>query len=392
MSPALTGLRHRIHAWPETAYEEHKTAQLIAGWLERLPGMRVRRGVGGTGVIGDLDPNKPGPCLALRADMDALPVQEKADRPYASRRAGLMHACGHDGHVACLLGAATILAQRREALAGPLRFIFQPAEEGGAGAARMIAEGALDDPPARAIFAMHGNPHLPLANVDLRQGTAYASTDALDIRVGGSGTHAASPHLGTDPILAASHVVMALQTVVSRNTAATDALVVTIGEVNGGTTRNVIPEEVILRGTVRALDNKVRQAALARIRHLVGQTASAYGARAEIDITPGYPRLKNDHAAASFWQRAAAACPELKARVNGLPPSLGGEDFAYYLERIPGAIWCLGLKSPGHPPLPSLHHPTFDFPDAAIAHGVRMHCALALAFGRESEQAGSWVQ
>ncbi|MDD5706442.1 MAG: M20 family metallopeptidase, partial [Kiritimatiellae bacterium] len=258
--PELTALRRDLHAHPELGFEEHYTAGRVAEWLGGLPDMRVRTGVAGTGVVATLAARKRGPCVALRADMDALPVDDACGQPYVSRHPGRAHACGHDGHVACLLGAARLLSEQAGQLAGPVRFIFQPAEEGGGGGEQMCRQGALEDPAPAAIFALHAWPFLPLGTVGVRAGAAMASTDAIDIVVRGRGAHAGTPHKGVDPIVAASHVVVALQTVVSRLTDPTETALVTIGSIAGGSARNVIPDTVTLSGTIRTHAEAQRQA------------------------------------------------------------------------------------------------------------------------------------
>lgn len=378
--PAWTTLRQALHAEPETAFEERATAARIVAALAEVPGLTIRSGVAGTGVVATLGAGKAGPCLALRADMDALPVTEESDRPYASRRAGVAHVCGHDGHVACLVGAAQVLGELADELAGPVRFIFQPAEENGGGGRLMVEQGALDDPPVAAIYALHGWPGLPLGTVGIRGGAMMAATDALDVILHGRGTHAASPHLGIDPIVAAAHVVTALQSVVTRNLPPSEPAVVTIGRIAGGTIRNVIPDSVRLEGTLRTLSEPVREMARAAVRRVIEQTAAAFGARAEVTLTPGYPVLVNDAAATARVVRVATARLGAAAVRSDLPVSLGGEDFAYYLQRVPGALWRLGVSLPGGGAEIPLHSARFDFPDAAIPLGVGLHCALARDF------------
>lgn len=380
--PELVALRRDLHAHPELGFQERRTAAIAADWLRALPRMRVRTGVAGTGVIATLDGPREGPCLALRADMDALPMDDTCGRPHASRHPGATHACGHDGNVACLLGAARLLAAdaAEGRLRGTVRFIFQPAEEGGGGARPMIEQGALDDPAPAAIFALHAWPQLPLGAVGVCSGPAMASTDAIDMVVRGRGAHAATPHMGADPVVAAAHVVVALQAVVSRLTDPLDPAVVTIGRVAGGEARNVIPGRVALEGTLRALTETQRAAARAAVRQVAVQTAAAFGCTAEVELREGYPVTVNDPAAAAFF--AAVARRELgAAQVRAdLPPGMGGEDFAFYLQRVPGALWRLGVApTDGSPALP-LHNPAFDFPDEALAIGVGLHCALARAF------------
>ncbi len=379
--PELTALRQDIHAHPELGYKEVRTAGIVAAWLKALPGMQVRTGVAGTGVVATLAPSHSGPCIALRAEMDALPMNDGCGRPHASKHPGVAHTCGHDGHTACLLGAARLLAEAPDELAGPVRFIFQPAEEGGGGGRLMVEQGALDDPTPAAIFALHAWLTLKIGTVGMRSGPVMASTDTIDIAIHGRGAHAAMPNKGVDPIVAAAHVVVALQTAVSRLTDQAEPTVVTIGTIAGGSARNIIPERVILSGTLRTLSETQREAARRAIRQVAERTAEAFGARAEVTLTEGYPVNVNDAAAVDYLARVAAA--ELGGRNlrTDLPPSMGGEDFAYYLKRLPGAFWRLGVAPvDGSPTVESLHHPAFDFPDAALATGVRMHCALARNF------------
>lgn len=380
--PELVALRHALHAHPELGFAEHATAARIAARLRDVPGLHVMTGVAGTGIVATLGADKPGPGVALRADMDALPMTEETGRPWTSQVPGCAHCCGHDGHVTCLVGAATILAEVADELSGPVRFIFQPAEEGGGGGQLMCEAGVLTHPPMQVAFALHAWPATPLGCVGIRAGPVLAATDAVDIVIQGRGTHAASPHRGVDPILIAAHVVTALQSVAARSIGPTESVVVTIGRIDGGTVRNVIPERVTLNGTIRSLTPAVRAAATAAVRRVTEQTALAFGGRAEVTITPGYPVTVNDRAATEFFVRTARAALGDAAVHDDLPVSMGGEDFAYFLERVPGALWRLGVGAPDtSEPIP-LHSPFFDFPDAAIPIGVRLHCELARRFGR----------
>ncbi len=375
----LTALRHALHANPEPAFEEHATAERILSELKRIPSLTIRAGVATTGIVATLGAGKPGPCVALRADMDALPMTEETGLPYASKRAGFAHACGHDGHVTCLVGAARVLAEMVDDLSGPVRFIFQPAEEGGGGGLLMCEQGALEDPPVAVAFALHGHPQLTVGQVGVRGGPVMASTDALNITVTGKGTHAASPHLGVDPVLAASQLVVALQTVVSRQLPPYEPAVVTIGSIAGGTARNVIPDRVELRGTIRTLSEQARMKAAAAVRQVARGTAAAHGATVDVDIVSGYPVLVNDPALADFTR--ATAGQELGSECLGeIPLSLGGEDFAYYAERVPAVMWRLGTGGPDAASTPTLHNPRYNFADGAIATGVRMHCALVFGY------------
>lgn len=377
--PEVTALRHAIHAEPELAYTEFKTAEKIIAILEKLPGITLRKGVAGTGIVAVLGADKPGPCCALRADMDALPIQEETGVAYASKIPGKAHSCGHDGHVACLAGAAIALSQMADQLKGPVKFIFQPAEEGGAGARAMVEEGVLKNPDVKAIFALHGFPYLPVGTIATRSGASMASTDALDIVIKGVGTHAASPHSGVDPIVAASHVITALQGVVSRHTSPVESVVVTIGSIHGGTARNIIPDQVTLSGTIRTLSDSARSKTAAAVRRVVEQTAAAHGAEAEVKIKAGYPVMYNDAKAIELVEKTAFKIMKEELVHTNIPPSLGGEDFAFYAQQVPGGYWRLGVAKEGQPVVP-LHSPRYNFADEALPTGIRLHVSVALAF------------
>lgn len=378
--PTLVALRHDLHQQPEIAFQEHATAARVAGILAALPGMTVRTGVAGTGVKATLDADKTGPCVALRADMDALPMTEETGLPYASRVPGCAHACGHDGNVACLVGAALVLAAIRDELRGPVRFIFQPAEECGGGGRFLCEAGALDAPPAAAVFALHAWPGLPVGTIGVRAGPAMAATDTINITVHGAGTHAAAPHRGIDPILTAAHIITALQSIVSRNIDPAQPAVITIARLEAGTTHNVIPDCATLRGTLRTMTAEARAQASEAIHRVVEHTAQAFGARAEVQLTPGYPVLVNNAEAAAHIVRVAHDALGAAA-VREISISLGGEDFAYYLQRVPGALWRLGVGKDDGSRLIPLHSPRFDFQDAALPVGVRVHCEVVRRFG-----------
>ncbi|MBN2448958.1 MAG: amidohydrolase [Lentisphaeria bacterium] len=381
MLPELTRLRRDVHAHPEPGFRERRTANLVIAWLESLPHMTLRTGLaGGTGVVATLGEGKPGPCLALRADMDALEVPDECGQPHASTVPGVAHVCGHDGHVACLLGAARLLARNPEGLGGPVRFLFQPAEEGGAGARRMCEDGALENPRPRMIFALHCWPFLPVGTIGVRAGAVMASTDAVNIEIRGQSCHAATPQKGVDAVLAASHVVVALQSAVARRTDPIEPGVVTIGSIHGGSVRNAIAANVILRGTIRAISAAKREQLRQAVREIAVQTARAFGAVAEVDLVPGYPVTVNDeHAAACVLRAGRRALGEDRV-IAALPVSMGGEDFAFYQQVVPGAFWRLGTGREDGTPVVPLHSSAFDFPDEALPIGVRMHCALAREF------------
>ncbi len=375
--PGAVSLRHEIHAHPELGFEETETARRVVDQLSPLGNLDIRTGVAGTGVVAVLNGGKPGPCVGLRADMDALPMQEQSDVPHASTVAGKMHACGHDGHTACLVGAANVLSQIADDLSGKVMFIFQPAEEGGGGGRLMCEQGVLDQPKVDAVFAMHGWPALDLGRIGTAEGPFMASADFWTITIHGRGAHAAYPHRGVDPIVAASHVVSALQTLTSRETNPLDALVVTVARLSAGSAKNVIPQTAELEGTIRALSPAVRDRALERFRQMVEATASAFGARAEIEFGRGYPVLHNEVRSSALVREAADATIGSDAMVVDVPPSMGAEDFAFYLERIPGAMWRLGLGRGCSEDRPGLHQPHFDFPDEVVPTAVRMHCEIA---------------
>ncbi len=375
--PGVVGLRHEIHANPELGFEETQTARRVVDQLSALGNLDIQTGVAGTGVVAVLNGAKPGPCVGLRADMDALPLQEQSDASYASTVAGKMHACGHDGHTACLVGAVKVLSQVADALPGKVKFIFQPAEEGGGGGRLMCEQGVLDGPKVDAVFAMHAWPAVDFGHVGVREGPFMASADFWDVTIHGRGGHAAYPHRAVDPIVAASHVVLALQTIVARETNPLDSVVVTVGRLTAGTTNNVIPQTAELKGTIRALSPAVRDAVVERFRQIVETTAAAFGTRAEIHFGRGYPVLHNEARSTALVCEAAEAVVGSSALATDVPPSMGAEDFAFYLERTPGALWRLGIGRGCIENRPGLHQPHFDFPDEVVPLAVRMHCEIA---------------
>lgn len=376
--PELVDLRHELHRHPELAYEEHETAQRIVTQLQDVPGLSIRTGVAGTGVVATLNGDRTGPCIALRADMDALPMQELGDHAHRSTVDGKMHACGHDGHVTCLVGAARVLGEIADELPGPVKFLFQPAEEGGAGGRRMCDEGALEDPAVDAIFGLHGWPDLQQGQVGVREGAFLASSDRLRITVTGVGAHAAMPHQGIDTVLAASHIVVALQSIAARNTDPLDSVVVTVAQVHGGTADNIIPATVELSGTVRTLNTATRQQTFERIERVATQTAQAFGAQAQVAIDDGYPVLENDAVATGYMRQVIEHTAD---NAVDIAPVMGGEDFAFYAQRVPASFVALGVCPSGRNSYPSLHQPDYDFHDGAIRHGVALHVELARRFG-----------
>lgn len=392
--PELVAIRHDLHAHPELMWQEERTSALVQRELAAL-GIEYKSGLaGGTGVVGYL-PATTGEAgarsVALRADMDALPITEETGLPYSSTRDGVMHACGHDGHTTILLGAARTLAAIEER-PNPVTFVFQPAEEGGGGGQRLCAEGMLkggtknDDTsglgnPVGRIYGLHGWPSEPVGTVTTRPGPLMASTDEFLITVRGRGGHAAWPHLANDPVVAASAIVMSLQTIVSRSTSPVDSAVCTIGRIAGGTVDNVIPEAVELEGTTRALTPEMRALAEERVRTIAEQVARAHGCTAQIRWNVGYPVVKNDKdMTGRFFELAREVLGETNVRLAETPV-MGGEDFAYYAEHVPACFYFLGLRAEGAAGHPELHTPRFDFNDDAIATGVEMMARLALSEG-----------
>ncbi|WP_260928157.1 M20 aminoacylase family protein [Novosphingobium sp. 9] len=364
--------RHRLHAAPELAYHEHETAALVAEALTEM-GLEVHTGIAGTGVVATLR-RGDGPTLGLRADMDALPVHEcgGAERGHASQRPGVMHACGHDGHVAMLLGAARVLA-KDESLKGTIHFIFQPAEECGGGGAAMIADGLFDRFACDEVYALHNWPGLPAGHIAVQPGPMMASLDTFGITITGKGAHAAMPHLARDPVVAGAQAVLALQTIVSRNVDPLDALVVTVTQAHAGDADNVIPPEMILRGTIRCFTGEVRAYAHERVREICAGIGAATGCEMTFALDAGYPATIN---AAPQAVRAAQAAEALvgEDRVRReIRPSMASEDFSFMLQAVPGAYAWLGIGEGAAP----LHNPAYDFADEVLSVGAAYWVTLA---------------
>lgn len=380
--PDLVAIRHDLHAHPELGYEERRTSEVVQRELSTA-GIEFRAGLaGGTGVLGYLPATVSGaPTIALRADMDALPIEERTGLAYSSKHAGKMHACGHDGHTTVLLGTAQALRAEPERRNNVL-FLFQPAEEGGAGGKRMVEDGVLSGKVfgqrADMIFGLHGFPNLHVGTIATRTGAMMASADELRIRVYGKGAHAAMPHTGLDPMVAASHIILGLQSVASRSVSPLDSVVVTIASVHGGLAHNVIPEVVDLRGTLRTLREDTRTLAQERIKAIVEHTARAYGATAEIEFGMSYPVTVNDAEAADRFRGIAAGIDGITLG-DDVQPTMGAEDFSFYGAETKACFYWLGLLPEGQSNYPNLHAPEFDFNDDAIAVGVEAMSALALA-------------
>ena len=376
----FTALRRDIHQEPELAFEEHRTAELVAARLAGW-GYEVHRGLGGTGVVGTLRRGSGPRRLGLRADMDALPIDEASGKAWSSRRAGLMHACGHDGHTAMLLAAARHLAEQG-GFDGTLHLIFQPAEEGGGGALRMMADGLFARFPCDAVFAMHNMPGVPQGHLVLREGATMASSDYATITLHGTGGHGAMPHLAADPLVAAASLVMALQTVVSRNVDPLQAAVVTVGALHAGRANNVIPASATMELSVRALDRGVRVTLERRIRELAEAQARSFGVRAEVDWRPGYAVLVNTPAETAFAREVALGLVGAERVTLQGPPLTGSEDFAFMLERVPGSYLFIGNGTEDERPGGGcmVHNPAYDFNDDNIPVGSAYWVALAERF------------
>ncbi|WP_342106164.1 M20 aminoacylase family protein [Methylobacterium sp. SI9] len=367
----MVAWRRDLHAHPELAFQEVRTADLVARELAAC-GLSVKTGLGRTGVVGTLN-RGDGPAIGLRADMDALPIQESTGAAHASRTPGVMHACGHDGHVAMLLGAARHLASRTD-LSGTVHFIFQPAEELEGGGRAMVEDGLFRQFPCDSVYGLHNWPGLPLGTFATRIGAIMASLDTFEITVAGFGTHAAMPECGTDTLVVVSEIVLALQTIVSRRIAPTEPVVLSVTQIHGGDAYNVIPERAVIRGTVRCLSDTVRKRVAELVEAIAGGIAATHGARADVSYRFGYPATVNTGDAVGIALKAAAAVPDITVRHGDVVPSMASEDFAYMLEACPGAYAWIGTDGAerGAP----LHNPAYDFNDDALPVGAAYWAAV----------------
>lgn len=370
-------LRRKIHQNPEIGYEEHETAALVANYL-RQQGIEVAEGVGGVSVVGLLRGAKPGPCVALRADMDALSVQEETGLPFASQKPGIMHACGHDGHTAMLLVAARILSENRAEIAGTVKFLFQSAEECAphGGAKYMIEAGALENPRPESVFGLHLWPDVPLGQVGLKEGPIMSASDRIQISVKGKGGHGAIPHQAVDAVYVGSQIVTALQGVVSRQVDPMDAAVVTIGQFNSGSRYNIIAEDAFMDGTVRTQNEDLRGTMPDRIGRIVESVAQAYGAKASLLYEKGFPTLYNHPESVSLAAQAVRDVLGDDGILHVERPSMGGEDFAFFTRELPGSFLWLGCRARGESGFP-IHNPRYNFDEAALPIGVELLCRLA---------------
>jgi hippurate hydrolase len=372
----LTVIRRDIHAHPELAFAEQRTADLVAARLAEF-GCEVYRGLAGTGVIGTIrNGNTPG-AIGLRADMDALPIQELNDVSHRSTHDGRMHACGHDGHTTMLLGAARYLAATLN-FEGTVHLIFQPAEEGGGGGRVMVEEGLFDKFPCDAIFALHNRPGIEVGRIAVRPGPLLAASDRWDIHIKARGTHAAHPHLGIDPFVIGAQIVLALQTITSRNVDPLEAAVVSVGFIKGGAAYNVIPDDLHIGGTARSFRPEVRDLIEARLGEIARGVAALHGASAEVEYRRNYPPTINHQAETEFAAEVAAEICGPDQVIRDVAPSMGAEDFSFMLNACPGAMLWLG-NGPGEDGC-FLHNARYDFNDAALPIGVSFLARLAERF------------
>jgi hippurate hydrolase len=368
LQPDIQAWRRDIHEHPELLYDVHRTAALVADRLREFGCDEVATGLGRTGVVGVIKGRKPAgkgdmKVIGLRADMDALPIEEETNLPYASKTPGLMHACGHDGHTAMLLGAARYLAETRN-FAGDAVVIFQPAEEGGAGAVAMIKDGLMDRFGIEQVYGMHNYPGIPVGSFAIRPGPIMAGGDAVIIKIEGRGGHAARPHKCIDSVLVGAQLITALQSIVSRDIDPLESAVISMCVFHAGTARNVIPQTAELKGTVRTLNGEVRKLVERRVREVVAGVAQITGARIDLAYDHGYPVTVN-HAPQTDVATRVAREISGEANVHQMLPLMAGEDFAYMLEQRPGAlIFCGNGDSPG------LHHPAYNFNDDALVFGT----------------------
>lgn len=366
----LSSIRRQIHQHPELGFQEVETARLVVSSLQGL-GLDIQTEVARTGVVATLDGARPGRTVLVRADMDALPVAEDSAAPYKSKHDGIMHACGHDGHTAVLVGLARVLAAKRDQIAGTVKLVFQPAEEGPGGAEPMIAAGVLENPKVDAALGFHLWNNLPVGQIGVRPGPVMASTDQVDIIVHGKGGHGAKPHLSVDAVVVASHVVTALQSIVSRMVNPLHSAVITIGTINGGFRHNIIAPQVEMSGTVRTYDKALREEMPRRIERLVRGVCDSMGATFEMHYHRVYPTTVNDPGMTALVDAAARKVVG-DANVLAVEPSMGGEDMSYFLDAVPGCYFFLGSANPEKGLDQPHHSPAFDFDEGALPIGVQV--------------------
>lgn len=380
--PKVLAFRHDLHQHPELAYEEKRTAEKVLEFIADVKDLDIRQSVGGTGLVITMGKELEGPCVALRADMDALPIEEDSGVEWSSTVPGKMHACGHDGHTAMLAGAIRILDGMRGSLKGPVKFLFQPAEEGGAGADKMCKEGALENPSVAAVFGLHNNlpdSAMKIGSIAYTPGASMAGTGNFDITVTGKGGHAAFPHKTIDPIFIGSAIVEQIQSIVSRNTDPLIPAVLSVTRFHAGSAYNIIPGSAKISGTIRALD---RDVLVSLRRHLIERAetvAAAHGGTAHVECELAYPVLMNDPKAEAVFKAILQETGDIGKLVE-VKPILGGEDFAFYGEHAPAFFYFLPSCPLNEDSNPVCHHPSFDFNDDLLPEGMRLHVELASRF------------
>jgi len=382
IAPWVSEIRRDLHQHPELGLEEHRTASRVQARLDEI-GVEHVDGIGGTGVLGTIQGTEPSAAaervVALRADLDALPIQEANETPYRSQVPGVMHACGHDVHTSILLGAARILNGLRPQLAGTVKLFFQPAEETVGGAKLLIEAGAMENPPVEAVFGLHVESGLDVGRFAVRYGQRNASSDTIHLILHGKACHAAYPAGGVDAIVLASQVISALQTVVSRNVDARQSAVISFGKIHGGSQGNIMADRVELVGTVRTLAPEIRTLVLRRLGETAEGVAAALGGRAELNIEPGYDALINDDTIVDLVRANAVALVGEDNVVNRSQANMGVEDFAYYLHHAPGAFFSLGVRNEARGIVHGEHTPRFDVDEECLAYGVAIQVLNALS-------------
>jgi amidohydrolase len=378
MSEEMIRLRRDFHAHPELGLKEKRTSEIIAEYLRNL-GLEVETGIAVTGVVGLLTGSAPGRTLMLRSDMDALPVQEKGTAPYRSQHRNVMHACGHDGHMANLLVTAAVLSRFRENLKGQVKFVFQPAEEMPGGARLMVEEGVLENPKVDAAFGLHLVNALPVGFIGWCKGTMMAAMDTFNLRIKGKSGHSAMPEGSVDAILASARVISALQSLIVRDVTSPMAALVNVGTVKGGSAPNVVAEEVELSGTVRTIDREVRAGFPASMMRVINEAAGDMKATFELDYEHGYPAVVNDPAMTDFLLDVIRETPWGPGLIE-LPPVMGSEDMSFYFEHVPGSFIFLGAGNQEKGFTQPLHSSLFDFDESALTIGATIFSRLALTF------------
>ena len=371
----MVDIRRRLHRIPERGFAEVKTQQVI---METLDALGIPYTTERTWVVGVIEGALPGQVVALRADMDALPLEEPEGLPFRSEHPGMMHACGHDAHMTMVLGAAKVLMGMRDRLPGTVKLLFQPAEETDGGAEPMVQRGVLENPHVDRVYGLHVQPYLPVGVIETRAGTLNASTDDVELTIHGRSSHGAYPESGADAIVCAAQVITSLQTLVSRNVSPLASAVLSLGMISGGTAGNIICDRVSLRGTLRTANGEIRAMMKRRIAEVASGVAAAMGCTAEVCITSGYAALVNDEAEAGRVMRVGARLLGEKNVVRKAAPSMGGEDFSFFCECVPGAFFHLGCVKKEDMPAPLLHSRDFHLDEDCLTVGAMMHVALVL--------------